>query len=300
MTLADKSRAFVERVQARHNRWGLTADSRLRVAGDVSSNQPISTDNDGLWTAMYVAAECFVSRSRARPMRASTPAPGCRPSCGWSRSPVSRDSPRARSSKWASTNSRATANGTTRGPTAGAGRATRAPTRSSATSSSIRSTPTSWPTPTRRPAPQRGDRPDHASHPRPQLSAHRRRWTANALGLVGAGAIWDDPDETGLRALHILSHLRVALHITRERRSRAKFQAAYDTLIYDHMLPLADAQPEDHGARVTSITPTTSSRFCRTTRCSGTRRTRAPRRSTARASSAAGGSSGRSAIRSGT
>src|SRR5688500_4854177 len=59
MTLAGKSRAFVTRVQARHNRWGLTADSQLRVAGDVSTNQMVSSDNDGLWTAMYVAAEAF-------------------------------------------------------------------------------------------------------------------------------------------------------------------------------------------------------------------------------------------------
>ena len=33
MTLADKSRVFVERVQARHNRWGLTATSQLARAG---------------------------------------------------------------------------------------------------------------------------------------------------------------------------------------------------------------------------------------------------------------------------
>jgi hypothetical protein len=59
MTLADKSRVFVDRVQARHNRWGLTADSQLRVAGDLSTNQMASNDNDGLWTAMYVVAECF-------------------------------------------------------------------------------------------------------------------------------------------------------------------------------------------------------------------------------------------------
>jgi hypothetical protein len=58
-TLADKSRAFVQRVQARHNRWGLTASSHLREPGDISTNQMVSTDNDGLWTAMYVAAECF-------------------------------------------------------------------------------------------------------------------------------------------------------------------------------------------------------------------------------------------------
>ena len=42
MTLAEKSRVFVDRVQARHNRWGLTADSRLRVAGDVED------ESDGL------------------------------------------------------------------------------------------------------------------------------------------------------------------------------------------------------------------------------------------------------------
>ena len=59
MTLVEKSRVFVTRVQARHNRWGLTADSQLRVAGDLSTNQMVSSDNDGLWTAMYVAAECF-------------------------------------------------------------------------------------------------------------------------------------------------------------------------------------------------------------------------------------------------
>jgi hypothetical protein len=59
MTLDAKSRAFVDRVQARHNRWGLTASSRLQTPGDLSSNQMVSSDNDGLWTAMYVAAESF-------------------------------------------------------------------------------------------------------------------------------------------------------------------------------------------------------------------------------------------------
>jgi hypothetical protein len=59
MTLAEKSKAFVERIRARHVRWGLTADSHLRVPGDLSTNQLISTDNDGLWTQMYIAAEAF-------------------------------------------------------------------------------------------------------------------------------------------------------------------------------------------------------------------------------------------------
>src|SRR6266550_7209629 len=59
MILADKSKIFVERIQKRHNRHGLTAESHLRTAGDLSTNEMVSTDNDGLWTAMYVAAECF-------------------------------------------------------------------------------------------------------------------------------------------------------------------------------------------------------------------------------------------------
>ena len=59
MTLAQKAAHFEQRIRARHDRYGLVADSRLRVAGDVSSNQPADTDNDGLWTSIYAAAECF-------------------------------------------------------------------------------------------------------------------------------------------------------------------------------------------------------------------------------------------------
>src|SRR5262249_28067739 len=59
MTLTQKSKAFIERIRARHVRWGMTADSHLRVPGDLSTNQLISTDNDGLWTQMYIAAEAF-------------------------------------------------------------------------------------------------------------------------------------------------------------------------------------------------------------------------------------------------
>src|SRR5262249_13852499 len=54
MTLAEKSKAFVERVRARHVRHGLTADSILQTPGDLSTNKTVSSDNDGLWTQMYV------------------------------------------------------------------------------------------------------------------------------------------------------------------------------------------------------------------------------------------------------
>jgi len=59
MTLAAKAALFEERVRARHDRHGLVSPSNLRVPGDVSTNQMRDDDNDGLWTSMYAAAECF-------------------------------------------------------------------------------------------------------------------------------------------------------------------------------------------------------------------------------------------------
>ncbi|MCI0744457.1 MAG: hypothetical protein L0Y58_03530 [Verrucomicrobia subdivision 3 bacterium] len=59
MTLAQKAQVFEQRVRTRHDRYGLTAPSHLTVAGDVSSNRTHDNDNDGLWTAIYAAAECF-------------------------------------------------------------------------------------------------------------------------------------------------------------------------------------------------------------------------------------------------
>ena len=59
MTLAQKAEAFEKRIRARHDRYGLTASSHLAVAGDLSSNRTHDSDNDGLWTAIYAAAECF-------------------------------------------------------------------------------------------------------------------------------------------------------------------------------------------------------------------------------------------------
>lgn len=59
MTLEQKAAVFDERIALRHDRYGLVADSHLAVAGDLSTNILESSDNDGLWTAMYGAAECF-------------------------------------------------------------------------------------------------------------------------------------------------------------------------------------------------------------------------------------------------
>ena len=59
MTLEAKAATFEERVRARHDRYGMVADSALEVPGDLSTNRTQSSDNDGLWTAMYGAAQCF-------------------------------------------------------------------------------------------------------------------------------------------------------------------------------------------------------------------------------------------------
>jgi hypothetical protein len=59
MTLAAKAALFEERVRARHDRHGLVSPSNLRVPGDPSTSQTRDDDNDGLWTSMYAAAECF-------------------------------------------------------------------------------------------------------------------------------------------------------------------------------------------------------------------------------------------------
>ncbi len=59
MSLAEKAEVFEQRVRARHDRYGLVADCGLTRSGDTFSFQLSDNDNDGLWTAMYAAGECF-------------------------------------------------------------------------------------------------------------------------------------------------------------------------------------------------------------------------------------------------
>lgn len=59
MTLEQKAQSFDERIEARHVRHGMVADSMLRVPGDLSSSVPFNNDNDGLWTAMNLGAQAY-------------------------------------------------------------------------------------------------------------------------------------------------------------------------------------------------------------------------------------------------
>jgi hypothetical protein len=60
MTLAEKSEKFENLVRARHVRPpGLVEHCILKTPGDLSSHAPTDTDNDGLFTGLYVGAESF-------------------------------------------------------------------------------------------------------------------------------------------------------------------------------------------------------------------------------------------------
>ena len=234
LTLDDKSRAFVDRIQARHNRWGLTATSDFRVAGDISTNRMVSTDNDGLWTAIYVAAECFRYKVTAQPdarenarrgmqailrLESITGIPGF-PARSFIKIDVD-DQPR--DGEW---HDAADKGWRWKGDTSSdeivghyfvypiyydlvADEAEKAQLRAALERIT-----------------------NHILDHQYQLvdvDGQRTRW-----GWWGPEAIWTDPSETGLRALHILSHLRVAMHLSAGTVAAAKFQSAYLDLIRTH------------------------------------------------------------------
>ena len=58
-TLEQKSTLIDNRLHECPDRYGLVADSQLLRPGDPTSCHPDSNDNDGLWTSLYVASECF-------------------------------------------------------------------------------------------------------------------------------------------------------------------------------------------------------------------------------------------------
>ena len=59
MTLEQKADYFQEIQRSRHIRYGFTSDLTLETPGDVSTGYNHDTDNDGLWTSMYLAGELF-------------------------------------------------------------------------------------------------------------------------------------------------------------------------------------------------------------------------------------------------
>ena len=58
-TLGEKTAPMIQRIVARHDRDGAVADSHLITPGDLSTNVPYDSDNDGGWTCYWVLSECF-------------------------------------------------------------------------------------------------------------------------------------------------------------------------------------------------------------------------------------------------
>ncbi len=230
MTLADKSKAFVERVQKRHVRWGMTSDSILQTPGDLSTNKMVSSDNDGLWTQMYVAAEAFrYAVTKEADARANaivgleamlrleqiTGIPGFH-----ARSIIKiGEDIQPKDGEW-----HTTADGLWRwkGDTSSDeivghyfGYAVYYDLVADETEKEkIRGVITRM--------------TDHILNNNFQLidtDGKRTRW-----GWWAPEDIWEDPDETGLRALHMLAHLRTAHHIT----GNPRYEQAYQELITKH------------------------------------------------------------------
>ncbi len=59
MTLADKADYFEKIQRQRHIRYGFSSYLGLKIPGDLSSGYYKDSDNDGLWTSMYLAGELF-------------------------------------------------------------------------------------------------------------------------------------------------------------------------------------------------------------------------------------------------
>ena len=230
VTLAQKARIFEDRIRARHVRHGLTASSHLRIPGDLSSNQTVSSDNDGLWTAIYVAAECFryrvtgeaEAREFARQgmqaimrLEEMTGIPGF-PARSFIKIGLDEQ---PRDGEW-----HPTPDGQWRW-------------KGDTSSDEIVGHYFVYPIYYDLVADDEEKRKIRAlveritnhiiDHGYRLIDVDGKRTT---WGWWGPDEIWADPDETGLRALHILSHLRVAIHITGD----PKFQAAYDELINQH------------------------------------------------------------------
>lgn len=67
-TLADKATAYEDAIAKHHRRtpYGYVVEAHLARPGDPASAVTTDNDNDGLWTAMYGAGECFAYAATGR------------------------------------------------------------------------------------------------------------------------------------------------------------------------------------------------------------------------------------------
>jgi len=70
MTFAEKAKFFEDEIDQRHRRtpYGYVYNVNLKRPGDTHEWEPQASDNDGLWTAMYGAGECFAYAATKDPV----------------------------------------------------------------------------------------------------------------------------------------------------------------------------------------------------------------------------------------
>ena len=70
MTLAEKAEFYEQEIEryVKRTSFGFVAEAHLRRVADKSSADPQDSDNDGLWTAMYGAGECFAFAATRDPL----------------------------------------------------------------------------------------------------------------------------------------------------------------------------------------------------------------------------------------
>jgi hypothetical protein len=70
LTLAEKAKFFEAEIDQRHRRtpYGYVYDVTLKRPGDASEWEQQASDNEGLWTAMYGAGECFAYAASKNPV----------------------------------------------------------------------------------------------------------------------------------------------------------------------------------------------------------------------------------------
>jgi hypothetical protein len=58
-TLADKAAWFERKIRSRHMRFGLTAERRYLMPGDIATSEMTDTDNDGGWSSYWLASQAL-------------------------------------------------------------------------------------------------------------------------------------------------------------------------------------------------------------------------------------------------
>jgi len=69
-TLTDKAKFYEEEIDKYHRRteYGYVIEAHLKAPGDRSESTTSDSDNDGLWTSMYGAGECFAYAATKDPL----------------------------------------------------------------------------------------------------------------------------------------------------------------------------------------------------------------------------------------